>query len=141
MLTATVGYAQADSDPSNNTLTLKANTPAPVVPAPPKPPVVVVKPVFGKPLAQPPLPLAGKRFTFTLPVKRSDTGAPLRVGRMVCDPTVSGKLIRHTESFTAGKARLSFLVPKTAKGRLLKVKIKIGSSGQSATKVVTYKVR
>ena len=86
-------------------------------------------------------PLAGKRFTFTLAVKRSDTGAPLTAGRMVCDPSVAGKLIRHAESFKAGKARLTFLVPKTAKGKQLKIKIKIVSGGQSATKVFTYKVR
>ena len=142
VLGATVSYSQVDSDPANNTLTLKANTPAPVVPtpAPPKPPAVV-RPVFGKPLALPVAPLAGKPFMFTLALKRSDTGAPLTTGRMVCDPSVAGKLIKHAESFKAGKARLSFVVPRTAKGKLLKVKIKITSSGQSATKTVTYKVR
>ena len=35
VLTAVVGYSRADSDPSNNSLTLKANTPVPVVPSPP----------------------------------------------------------------------------------------------------------
>jgi virginiamycin B lyase len=140
VLTATVGYAQADSDPSNNTLTLKANIPA-VAPAPPKPPAVVVKPVLGKALAQPAQPLAGKRFTFTLPVNRSDTNAPLTTARMVCDPSVAGKVIRHVESFKAGKARLSLLVPKTARGKQLRITIKITIGAQSATKIATYKVR
>ncbi len=140
VLTATVGYAQADSDPSNNTLTLKANTPAPVAPTPPKP-RAVVKPVLAQPLAQPLRPLAGKRFAFTLAVKRSDTGTPLTAGRMACDPTLAGKPIKHTESFTGGEARLSLVVPRAAKGKQLKVKIKITASGQTATRLYTYKVR
>ena len=141
VLTATVGYAAADPSPADNTLVLKANTPA-VTPPPPlvvKPPVV--RPVFGKPVVLPLRPLAGRRFTFTLPVRRSDTGALLRTGRMVCDPSVAGRLIRHAESFTAGKARLTFVVPKTAKGKLLKVKIKITAGTQSATKITIYRVR
>ena len=60
---------------------------------------------------------------------------------MVCDPTVAGRLIKHTESFKAGKARLTFLVPKTAKGKQLKIKVKIVSGNQSTTKVFTFKIR
>ena len=60
---------------------------------------------------------------------------------MVCDPTVAGKLIRHVEWFKAGKARLSLVVPKTAKGKQLKVKIKITASGQTTTRLYAYKVR
>ena len=101
VLTATVGYSSADPNPADNTLVLKANTPAAVPPPVVSPPVV--RPVFGKASALPPVPLAGKRMTFTLPVRRSDTGAPLTTGRMVCNPSVAGKPIKHTESFTAGK--------------------------------------
>ncbi len=38
-------------------------------------------------------------------------------------------------------AWLSLLVPKTAKGKPLKIKIKIVSGSQSATRTVTYTVR
>jgi subtilisin family serine protease len=127
-----------EANPADNVATLTLQVGAPVVPQPPA--VVKPKPVFGKPLALPPQPLAGKRFTFTLAVKRSDTGAPLRAGRMVCDPTVAGKLIKHTESFKAGKARLTFVMPKRAKGKQLKIKIKIVSGSRSTTRVLTYKV-
>jgi hypothetical protein len=139
VLTATVGYAAADPSPADNTLVLTANTPT--VPAPAPPAVVKPKPVFGKALAQPARPLAGKRFTFTLAVKRSDTGVPLKTGKMVCDPSVAGKLLKHVESFHAGRVRVSFVLPKTAKGKLLKIKLTIVSGGQAATKVVSYKVR
>ncbi len=60
---------------------------------------------------------------------------------MICDPSVAGKVISHTESFKAGIARLSFLVPKTAKGKLLKVKVTIKAGNQSATKIVAFRVK
>jgi len=127
-----------ENNPADNTATLTLQVAAPQAPlAPP----AVVRAVFGKPLAQPRAPLAGKRFTFTLAVNRSGTGTPLKTGRMVADPTVAGKPVKHVESFTGGKARLSLVVPRTAKGKLLKIKITITTSGQTATRTVTYKVR
>jgi hypothetical protein len=59
---------------------------------------------------------------------------------MTCDPSVAGVVLKHTESFTNGKARLSFVVPRTAKGKPLKVKVKITTGVTSATKVATNKV-
>jgi len=113
-------------------------TPAPAPTAMPAPPSV--KPVFGAVTTVPATPVAGNKIVFTLAVKRSDTEAPLTTGTMTCDPSVGGIIVKHTESFTSGKVRLSFVVPRTAKGRLLKVKVKITNGAQSATKVVTYKV-
>lgn len=101
----------------------------------------VVKPVIGKPVATPAVATAGRRLTVTFPVTRSDTGARLTTGRMICDPSVAGRVLRHAESFTGGKAKLSFLVPKAAKGKLLKVKVKIVAGGQSATRIATYRIR
>ena len=109
---------------------------APVVPAQP----VVVRPVFGAATTVPSTPAAGKRLVFTLAVKRSDTGAPLSTGKMVCDPSIAGVVLKHSESFKNGIARLSFVVPRTAKGKLLKVRLKIAIGTRSATKVVTYRV-
>jgi hypothetical protein len=121
-------------------LTVPAPAPTPTpVPAPtPKP--AVVKPVFG-PARITPGPVAGKKVVFTLAVNRSDTGAPLTTGKMICDPSVTGKVIRHAESFKGGTARLGFTIPKTAKGKVLKVKVKIVNGSASATRIVTYKVR
>ena len=74
-------------------------------------------------------------------------GDPERHGRAAADrqdglrPVGGGKVLRHTDSFKAGKARLSFVVPKTAKGKLLKVEIKITASGQTASRTYTYAVR
>lgn len=110
------------------------------VPTQPAPQPVVVSPVFGSTKAVPSRPVAGKKLVLTLAVNRSDTGAPLTTGTMTCDPSVAGKALKHTESLTNGKARLALMIPKTAKGKLLKVKVKITNGAQSATRVITYRV-
>jgi hypothetical protein len=99
------------------------------------------KPVIAKPVAVPAKPLAGKPFTVSFKVTRSDTGTSLLRGTMICDPSVSGKVIRHAESFRAGTARLSFVIPADAGGKLLKVKVTIKVQGGSATRVATFGVQ
>ena len=107
----------------------------------PTPTPVVLKPVFGAAKTVPAAPVAGKKVVFTLAVNRSDTGAPLTTGTMICDPSVAGKVLRHANSFTNGTARSAFVVPKTAKGKQLKVNVTIKAGTQWATKVTTFKVR
>jgi hypothetical protein len=114
-----------------------APTPTPATPAPAP---AVVKPVFGTATTVPAKLVGGKKVVFTLAVKRSDAGAPLTTGKMICDPSYTGIVIKHAESFTGGTAKLVFTIPKAAKGKLVKVKVKIVNGKQSATKVVTYKV-
>lgn len=99
-----------------------------------------VKPLIGAPTTMPKKAIAGKRFTVVFPVTRSDTGAPLTSGKMNCDPSVQGKVIRHAESFKNGNARLAFTIPNNAKGKLLKVKLTIEYGGRSTTRVSTFHV-
>jgi len=101
---------------------------------------LAAKPVIGKPITVPARALSGKRFTLAFKVTRSDTGAALLRGRIFCDPTVGGKVIAHAESFRTGKARLSFVVPASAAGKLLRVKLTIVSAGRSATRAATFTV-
>ncbi len=101
---------------------------------------LLVKPVIGQPVTVPAQPLAGKRFTVAFKVTRSDTGAALTSGEMICDPSVFGKVIRHAESFGNGTARLSFVIPAKAAGKVLKVKLTIRSGHQSATRVSTFRI-
>jgi hypothetical protein len=129
-----VSADRADAAPSIAYATMAAPAEPPTTPA-----QTVVKPVFGALAAVPSRPVAGKRLVLTLAVNRSDTGGPLTTGRMICDPSVAGALLKHTESFVNGKARLSLVVPKAAKGKPLRIKVKITSGSQSATKLVTYK--
>ena len=99
------------------------------------------KPVIGNPVSTPAKAFAGKPFAVAFRVTRSDTGTPLTKGRMTCDPSVSGKVLAHAESFKAGKARLAFGIPATAQGKLLKVKVTIqATGGGSATRVATFRV-
>jgi hypothetical protein len=66
---------------------------------------------------------------------------PLTTGKMSCEPSVNGKAITHAESFKNGTARLSLLVPKTAKGKQLKVKVTIKAGSQSVARISTFLVR
>jgi len=106
-------------------------------PAPP----VVVKPVIGKPVAAPTAPVAGKRFTVTLAITRSDDGAPLTSATIGCTTKVAGKVVPHKHTFANGTIKATLLVPKAAKGRQLKIAVKVTAEGQAATKVFTFKVR
>lgn len=110
-------------------------TPGPATPAP------AVKPVIAAPLTTPAKAVAGKRFTVKFPVTRSDNGRPLTAGTMICDPSVNGRVLTHAESFGAGTAKLSFLVPKSMKGKQLKVKMTIKTTGGSASRVATFRIR
>jgi hypothetical protein len=50
-------------------------------------------------------------------------------------------VLPHTEQFKRGVAALSFVLPKSARGKQLKVNVKIAVGNQSVLKVFTYKVR
>ena len=137
-----------DLAPDRDSYSYDLTTPAPppatttsTTPTTPTPAPAAVKPVIGKPVVTPLGVVAGKRSTVTFPVVRSDDGQPLTAGRMICDPSVAGKVLPHAESFKAGSARLAFLVPKAAKGKQLKVKVTIKSGLQSATRVATFRVK
>jgi hypothetical protein len=111
-------------------------------PPPPPPPTTAaaVEPLIGTPVTAPVRATAGKKFTVSFPVTRSDNGKPLVTGKMICDPSVQGKVIKHAESFRGGTARLSFTIPKKAKGKVLRVKVTISVGGQSTTKIANFRV-
>jgi hypothetical protein len=101
--------------------------------------MLFVSPTIGNAVLVPARPLAGKRVTVSFPVRWTKDGKPIAIAgaTMTCDPSIAGKVIPHAESFTGGLARLSFLVPKTAKGKTLKVKVTIaGGSATGADTVV-----
>jgi hypothetical protein len=97
-------------------------------------------PVIGKPVTLPVAPLAGKGFVAVFKVTRSDTGGPLMVGTMVSDPSVGGKVLRQTESFRAGIARVSLQIPSSAAGKVLKIELTIRAAGRSATRVSVFRI-
>jgi hypothetical protein len=105
------------------------------------PPPDLGTPMIGNPFTTPLNPIAGRRFTVSFWVTWSETTEAVTSGTMICNPTVAGKTLRHVESFKNGQARLSFTIPKSAKGKLLKVKLTISSGDRSATRVAKFRVR
>jgi hypothetical protein len=106
----------------------------------PTPPTAVVKPVIGPLVAT--KAIAGKAMTVTAMVRRSDNGAPLTTATMVCKPTFAGRQLAHTESFVRGKVKVRFTVPKAAKGKVVKLSVKIATDeGRAASRVAAFKVR
>lgn len=134
VLTAVTGYRAADPAPADNHVTLTATTPSP--PPPPPPPVL---PVIGRGSIAP-SPIAGKKAIVTFSVTRSDNGAALTEGTAAGRASVAGKTIKSATQFTNGVAQVSFVVPKTAKRKQLKVVVTIVDNGQSAAKSATFTV-
>ena len=112
-----------------------APTPAPVVQT------LLVMPKIAAPVTYPAKPVAGQPFRLTFAVTRSDTGAKLYDGgKMICDPSVDGKVIRHFEQLKHGTATMLFTVPKAYKGKLLKVHLTIKLGDQLTTRNVLLRV-
>lgn len=101
----------------------------------------LARPVISEPTATPAQPLAGKRFVVSFKVTRSDNGKPVTKGQMICHPYVAKKVIRHSESFRRGTARLGFVVPANAAGKVLNVKVTIRAQGRSATRIARFRVQ
>jgi len=98
------------------------------------------KAVIGPAVAVPARAVAGKRFTVTFAVSRSDNGQPLTGVKMSCTPTINGKLVAHTDSLSNGTARLSLVVPKNAKGKTLSVKLAVTAGGSTVTKSASFRI-
>jgi hypothetical protein len=104
-------------------------------------PPVAMRLLLGKPVVSPAKAVAGRLFTFTLPVTRSDTHEAPLTGKTTCKPTLAGKALKHTDSFAKGKARLSLVLPATAKGKLLRIAVTVTASGRRTEGTFTYTVR
>ena len=156
---ATATYLFADPTPDDNTATVLANQPATPTPTPPAKPAAVLRPVIGR-VTITPAPTAGKHVVVSFRVTRSDNHKPLTTGTLVAgassltlDCPSGGSVtskhgyvckpsgIKGVGRFANGVARLSFVIPKNGKGRVLTVKLTIKVTGQSATKIATFPVK
>lgn len=93
----------------------------------------------GAVAAVPARPAAGKAFAVGMAVLRGDTNAPLASGTVTCTVRVGTTPLRATGTISRGIAICSMKLPKTAKGKLVRVTLKVTFQGVSATK--TYSVR
>jgi hypothetical protein len=92
---------------------------------------------IGAPKTSPPKATAGKRFTVGFPVWETG-GQPLK-GTMTSTVSVGGKAIRRTEQYKHGTAIVSFMIPNSAHGKLVKVKLTIHAGSVTAQKIVTFR--
>ena len=106
---------------------------------PPKP--VLFRPVLGAPTYVPKKPVAGQALRVALVVRRSDNGSLLRSGKVNCDPFITGRLIRHTESFRNGVVRISLKVPQAAKGKLLRMKVTFRIGDRPTTRLASIRLK
>jgi hypothetical protein len=97
-------------------------------------------PVISTPTTVPAIPVAGRAFSASFKVTRSDNGGPVMKAVMKADPSIAGRLLPHTESFRAGTARLTVHVPSSASEKPLKVRLTIRAGGRSAAKVSVFRV-
>ena len=99
-----------------------------------------VKPVIGEPTTSPLNPIAGKAFTLTVPVTRSDSGARLTIGTMTSDLRLGAQPLVHSQTFKNGTAAVHLTVPASARGKVMRVRIVIASGGQSVTRTTSIHV-
>jgi hypothetical protein len=110
------------------------------VPPPPPPPAPPLTLRLSAPVAVQARPAAGKAFAVRVAVTRGDTGGPLASGVATCKVTLGLKPLRAVGSVRAGRASCAMLLPKTAKGKLLRGTIKVTFRNVSATKAFSYRV-
>ena len=99
-----------------------------------------IVPAIGNPLAVPSRPRAGKLLSLSFPVTRSDTGAALTGGTLAVQTTIAGKPVTGTSSLSGGAAHVNTLVPKTAKGKVLRVKLTVTLGTKTTSRVVSFVV-
>ena len=103
---------------------------------------VVNKPALrllaGRVSATPARPRAGRPFTVSLAVRRSDTNRPISSGNVSCRVLLGGKPLRARGSVAGGAARCSVAVPSSAAGSRLRGTISVRAGGQSTAANFAY---
>ncbi len=86
---------------------------------------------IGRPAAIASKPVAGKRFTITAPVARSD-GQTFASGAVACKAKVGTVAIAAVGRVANGSARCSLRIPKRAKGKLLRGSLTVSAEDAPA---------
>jgi hypothetical protein len=105
-------------------------------------------PAIAAPVSHPAAPQAGKEFAITFPVLDARSGARLtNVTSLSFEPTIAGKVVRLQQaSFVAGYRAIAgvvwmtMVVPATAQGQVLKLKVTIKAGGLNATRIEWYRI-
>jgi hypothetical protein len=101
------------------------------------PPALVVQSFSTKPLK----PKAGKAYTASLAFGRTDGSPPTGTETVSCRATVAGRALAPTSrSLINGKAACTWTIPKTAKGKAIRVTVTVQSGSLKASKSATAKI-
>jgi hypothetical protein len=103
-----------------------------------KPPLRLVA---GAPRGTPTRPIAGRRFTVSVPVLRSDTARGVTSGSVACDVRIAGVRVSAAGRVRAGQASCSVSVPKSASGAGLRGSMTVRSGRASVTARFAFAVR
>jgi hypothetical protein len=85
--------------------------------------------------------VAGKRYTATLQARRNDLSELSSAGEVACAAKVGTKKLKVTASFPTDLATCSGVVPKTAKGKVLKVTVTLTLDGVRVARTASIKVK
>jgi hypothetical protein len=97
--------------------------------------------VASRPVAQPRRPKAGKSVTVSLAVTRSDTGRPIASGTVSCRVRTSGTKVPAAGRVARGSAHCAFVVPSTAKGKVLRGTISVRTGGKNVARDFAFVAR
>ena len=87
-------------------------------------------------------PRAGRRFTVSVRVVRTDTGSALASGRVSCTARAGGRSVRlMSRGLRRGWARCTWSVPRRARGQTLRGSIRVRAFGHVATRSFALRVR
>jgi hypothetical protein len=93
-------------------------------------------------LATPKVPRAGKAFAAAVLVGRDDTNEILEQGAVTCVLKLAGKALGPTaRAFSEGVGGCRWKLPKTARGKQLKLTIAVKFGGATASRTFSAKVR
>ena len=90
--------------------------------------------------APPAKPAAGKLFSVGTRVTRGDNGAAVATGTVTCTVRVGSAPLRATGRIRNGVAYCAMQIPRTAKGKLVRVTVKVTFQGVATTKTFSARV-
>jgi hypothetical protein len=85
--------------------------------------------------------VAGKRYTASLQARRNDLAEISSAGEVVCAAKVGAKNVKVTATFPEDRATCSGVVPKSAKGKTLKVTVTLTLDGVRVTRTASIKIK
>jgi hypothetical protein len=90
--------------------------------------------------AAPARPVAGKRFTVSMAVTRTDTRTVVGSGALTCTARVGSTSIPAQGRFSGGRARCVMNVPLTARGKMLRGTLTVRLEGASVRRAYGFRV-